>query len=133
MAKSRKQPSERLVRFAVEDFGTAHVPIDLRRRARLEAFRLGITPRQALDRIRARAEARRARRKSRAAAPQPGNPGAPSKAPARRPKVLSVKVRTAEARGQLSPSRPSGTTAGVSTSTYVRFVQGGLPSLGKRR
>lgn len=40
-----------LDRFAIEDFGTTGVPIALRRRARLLAAELGITPRQALDQL----------------------------------------------------------------------------------
>lgn len=58
-----KQPTDsaaKLAKFAIEDFGTIDVPVALRRRARLEAARLGITPREALDRIREREAAQEA-------------------------------------------------------------------------
>jgi hypothetical protein len=53
MGKARRYDPQRFARFAIEDFGTTEVPVALRRRARLEADRLGITPKEALDRIRA--------------------------------------------------------------------------------
>ena len=54
MARMRDRSSEQLSRFAVEDFGTAQVPIELRRQARLEADKRGITPKEALGQILAR-------------------------------------------------------------------------------
>lgn len=69
MRKRRSDSSSSLLdRLAIEDFGTADVPLDLRRRARLDARKLGISPRQALDKIRARAAARKERREKRRSA-----------------------------------------------------------------
>jgi len=54
MGKIKDQTLDRLARYAIEDFGTAEVPIELRRQARVEAARQEISPKEALDRIRAR-------------------------------------------------------------------------------
>jgi hypothetical protein len=61
------QDDSRFARFAMEDFGTTDVPIALRRHARHLAAQLGITPKQALDRLRADS----GRDNDRRAAPQP--------------------------------------------------------------
>jgi hypothetical protein len=52
-SKRRVTGQDDFARFAIEDFGTVDVPIPLRREARLLAARTGITPKQALDRLRA--------------------------------------------------------------------------------
>src|SRR5262245_23662549 len=51
--KIRMMRQDDIARFAIEDFGTVDIPMSLRREARLLAIRLGITPRQALDRLQA--------------------------------------------------------------------------------
>lgn len=130
MTKKRRQVSEE---HALRDFRTLDVPIRLRGAARALAQERGITPMEALVIIRAGEERgangekklkqlRRAREGlDRAIEEQRFN-----KSPKKSPKKLKKFMRGAKR------PRKSARAAGYSYG-YIRFVQGGLPSLGKKR
>lgn len=117
--------NHRLDRFAMEDFGTTEVPIALRRRARLLAVDLGITPRQALDRLLADAppptgKGRKSGQTSAEAPLSSRESRVSGNAPLRAAEELQFHLRQDTRRRKKRPRR-------------WRPVSGGLPSLGRRR
>jgi len=118
MPTGKRNSREYIEAAAIRDFGTTNVPVKLRAKARALARELNCTPREALPILESKALS---------------NSDSKSMAgSAARSEVSNGRVR-AKMRRQRKRALQSKKLAKVAPFKHVTVVQGGLPSLGKRR